>query len=310
MKKWIIGLLALVLIATACIYIFIPTELHISQVTILRSSKNASYRFLSEESNWKKWWPSDSPNKKDSFNYNGYQYQLLPKLTTDVDVLIRHDNLDLKSTINITPLVRDSIAIQWRCTMVSGSNPVSRIFRYNEATRVKKNMADILEHFQTFMQNLDNVYGIHIDQTSTKDTLLICTKSQTSRYPTTADTYELINKLRKFIDVHGARQTGIPMRNITMMDSGVYQMMVAIPIDKFLEKKNEFFPNRLIPGQFLVAEVKGGQNSIDEAQRQIRLYMEEYKRLSMAIPFESLITDRSIQPDTTKWVTKLFNPVF
>lgn len=310
MKKWIISLLVLVLIAIACIFIFIPSELYISQVTILRSSKNASYRFLSDESNWKKWWPIDSATNKDPFNYNGYQYQLLPKTTTDVDVLIQHEKLDLKTTINITPLVRDSIAIQWRCTMLSGHNPITKIFRYNEATRVKKNMGNILEHFQSFMQNLDNVYGIHIDQTSTKDTLLICTKSQFSRYPTTADTYVLINKLKKFIDVSGAKQTGIPMRNITKMDSGVYQMMVAIPIDKFLEKKNEFFPNRLIPGQFLVAEVKGGQNTIDEAQRQIRLYMEEYKRLSMAIPFESLITDRSIQPDTSQWITKLFNPVF
>jgi hypothetical protein len=29
----------------------------------------------------------------------------------------------------------------------------------------------------------------------------------------------------------------------------------------------------------------------------------------MAIPFQSLVTDRSKQPDTTKWITNIYTPV-
>jgi hypothetical protein len=99
------------------------------------------------------------------------------------------------------------------------------------------------------------------------------------------------------------------MRNITQLDSGGFQIMVALPIDKELKTEAIFFPSKMVPGRFLVAEVKGGPGTVDDAQNQIRLYMQEYKRMSLAIPFESLITDRSIEADTSKWVTKLFNPV-
>lgn len=309
MKKWLISLLVLIILALACIYFFIPSALKISQVTLVRSAKSSAYRFLSEENNWQKWWPGDSSQKNNSFDYKNVQYQLLPKLRTTVDVLIQHDGSDINSTIDIIPLANDTIGIQWQCSMSSGLNPVGKIMNYNKAVDIKKSMDDILRHFQVFIENLDNVYGIHIQQSSTKDTLLICTKSRMAEYPTTADTYNLINKLKKHIIPNGAKQTGYPMRNITQLDSGGFQIMVALPIDKELKTEAIFFPSKMVPGRFLVAEVKGGPGTIDDAQKQIRLYMQEYKRMSLAIPFESLITDRSIEADTSKWVTKLFNPV-
>jgi hypothetical protein len=309
MKKWLIILSVLIILALACIYFFIPATLNISQVTLVRSAKSSAYRFLSEKNNWRKWWPGDSSQKNNSFYYKNVRYQMQPKLRTTVDVLIQQGDSGINSTIDIIPLSNDSIGIQWQCSIASGLNPVRKIMNYNEAVAIKKNMDDILEHFQVFIENLDNVYGIHIEQSSTKDTLLICTKSRMTKYPTSADTYNLINKLRKHIISYGAKQTGYPMRNITQLDSGGFQIMVALPIDKELKTENIFFPSRMVPGRFLVAEVKGGPGTVDEAQKQIRLYMQEYKRMSLAIPFESLITDRSIETDTSKWVTKLFNPV-
>ena len=221
-----------------------------------------------------------------------------PKLRTTVDVLIQHDGSDINSTIDIIPLANDTIGIQWQCSMASGLNPVGKIMNYNEAVDIKKNIDDILQHFQ-----------VHIQQNSTKDTLLICTKSRMAEYPNTAYTYNLIKKKKKHIIPYGAKQTGYPMRNITQLDSGGFQIMVALPIDKELKTEAIFFPSKMVPGRFLVAEVKGGPGTVDDAQNQIRLYMQEYKRMSLAIPFESLITDRSIEADTSKWVTKLFNPV-
>jgi len=309
MKKWLLSLSVLLILVIACIYIFIPDTLKISQVTIIRSAKNSAYRFLSEESNWGKWWPGDSTQKKNVFTYKNSRYQIMPKLRTIVDVVIQHGSSDINSTIDIIPLTNDSLAIQWQCSMASGLNPVKKILDYNKATDIKENMDSILQHFRLFVENPENVYGILIQQTSTKDTLLICTKTRMVSYPTTADTYDLINKLRKHIIPYGAKENGYPMRNITQLDSGGFQMMVAIPIDKELKDNGIFFSRRLIPGRFLTTEVKGGPYTVKNAQQRIILYMQEYKRMSMAIPFESLITDRSIETDTSKWITKLFNPV-
>ena len=135
-----------------------------------------------------------------------------PKLRTTVDVLIQHDGSDINSTIDIIPLANDTTGIQWQCSMASGLNPVGKIMNYNKAVDIKKNIDDILQHFQVFIENLDNVYGIQIQQSSTKDTLLICTKSRMAEYPTTADTYNLINKLKKHIIPYGAKQS-LPICN-------------------------------------------------------------------------------------------------
>jgi hypothetical protein len=39
-------------------------------------------------------------------------------------------------------------------------------------------------------------------------------------------------------------------------------------------------------------------------------YFKDYNRVAMAIPFEYLITDRLKVPDTSKWVTKIYCPVY
>jgi len=39
-------------------------------------------------------------------------------------------------------------------------------------------------------------------------------------------------------------------------------------------------------------------------------YFADHNRTSMAIPFSYLITNRSEQPDTLKWITKIYAPVF
>ena len=66
----------------------------------------------------------------------------------------------------------------------------------------------------------------------------------------------------------------------------------------------------MVPGKILVAEVKGGAYTADEALRQLTMYMDDNHLVSPAIPFQSLVTERSKEPDTTKWITKIYFPVF
>jgi hypothetical protein len=62
-------------------------------------------------------------------------------------------------------------------------------------------------------------------------------------------------------------------------------------------------------GNIFVCEVKGGPYSIDKATRQVQYYMSDHQRAAPAIPFQSLITDRRNETDTSKWITKIYYPV-
>jgi hypothetical protein len=65
----------------------------------------------------------------------------------------------------------------------------------------------------------------------------------------------------------------------------------------------------MVLGDILVTEVRGGPHHIKKGLQQLEYYLNDYQRTSPAIPFESLITDRSIQPDTAQWVTRIYYPV-
>ena len=63
------------------------------------------------------------------------------------------------------------------------------------------------------------------------------------------------------------------------------------------------------PGLFMTADIRGGAYTVDEAMRQLELFIQEYNRIKIATGFQILITDRRHEPDTTKWITKIKIPI-
>jgi hypothetical protein len=308
MKKWLLALIALVLLTIAGIYTFIPRQLKISKVTVIPSPANSVYRFMGSP-NWKKWL-LDSVFTKNSYKHNGFAVEVSPRLFNHVLVTIQHKDSAIQSSVTILTLSPDSAAVQWECSLDGGTNPVQRVLRYNEAKRIKNFMADVLQEVQRYMLNKANVYGAPISVTSTKDTLLVATKAITIGYPSTTDIYDVVAKLKAFIIKKGAMMVGPPLLNIFKMDSTRFQMMVALPADRKLQEEGDIEFKRMVPGNFLLMEVKGGDYTTREAITQIQLYLSDHEKTSMAIPFEVLVTDRMTEPDTSKWITRIYQPVY
>jgi hypothetical protein len=154
------------------------------------------------------------------------------------------------------------------------------------------------------------VYGYAIQRTSVTDTLLVATKSILPAYPTTPDVYRLLNTLNNYIGSQGAKQTGAPIMNTTRLDDHQFQLMVAIPTNRPLPGNKDIFFRKMVAGAFMAADVKGGDYSVVHALQQMQLYFDDYKRTAMAIPFAALITDRIREPDTSRWVTRIYAPVY
>ena len=316
MKRVLLVLLIIVLILIAGIYLFIPGKIQISRTVMIPVTPPAAFRVLSEKNNWKKWWPDesyerDSTNKNNTFFYNGYSYQLSQKFFNTVGVIIKNKH-DAKiiSSINILSMHRDSVALEWQTETVLSKNPLKRIQDSREAREIENDIGVILSHIQSFLAEKENVYGMKIQKTIVKDTLMISTKFFSRKYPTTAEIYSSIKKLREYISKKGVSETNYPMLNISMTDSNNFQTMVAIPINELLKDNSNISLKRMVRGNILEAEVKGGEFTAREALTQLDNYVKDYNMDSPAIPFELLITDRSKELDTTKWITKLYYPIF
>jgi len=168
----------------------------------------------------------------------------------------------------------------------------------------------ILEQMNIFFSKNENIYGTPIKQELVVDSILISTQATSVGYPTSASIYGLINQLKIYTRNNSAIETGYPMLNVSTTDSINYLTKVAIPVNKRLKDSGTISYRWMLGGgKILVTEIKGGFHSIKKGFTEMEHFVNDYKRVAPAIPFQSLMTDRIKEPDTSKWITRIFYPV-
>ena len=316
MRKWLILFLLLIVTGIIAIYLFIPGTLAISTTAYLNTPSDIAYRNLSEESKWLRWWPADSSttsatdtSSQAKFVVENINYTIVHKSINEIEIVIESAEEKLNSRVLVIPLKKDSTALHWTSVIETGFNPFGRVQHYNQAKTIKKNMETIFNSLRSYLGNKANLYSIPIERTTVKDTLLVTTKVQLDHYPTTEEVYNIIGKLKQYAAREKADPTNYPMLHVLKKDSNVFQMMVAVPVNKQIGDNNNFVFKRMVPGNILVTNVKGGRNLIDKAFVEMELYVKDNQLVPPAIPFQSLVTDRLNEPDSNKWVTRISFPI-
>ena len=306
MKKIWIALVLLLIFALASVYVFIPGKIKIEATIPLRAAFPGVSRTLIDENNWKKWWPGDTP-----FSYNKQTYSIREKIFSVFDIDIYSANDTINSRLELVLIKNDTMTISWHAEQVNSSNPFIRFSRYRHAKATEKHMHEILQSMKAFLEKTKNIYGVEINRTLVKDSVLISTRRSFEHYPNVQEIDAMIQDLRKYIVQNNAIEKNSPMLNVLRIDSSHYEAMSAIPVDKALPATNEFAPKFLLKGgNILEAQVQGGLTTIENGLKELENYRSDYRFTSPAIPYQLLVTDRMKETDTTKWITKLYYPVF
>jgi hypothetical protein len=313
MKKLLLILLVVLALFTVSLYLFIPGKITIDSSVVVKTTDVGTERFVIDDTKWPLWWnygTAGDHQRGPVFTHNGYSFQPTGKFYKSIDIAIGKEKQRLHSKLLIIAMAVDSTSLQWKTELTPGSNPVARITAYLEAKRIKENMTEILGNLQDFLSKTANIYGIHIERNRLRDTLYVSSKQLLPKNPTVKDIYQLIDKIKIYIQQNGTEPSGSPIYNTTRMDEGRYQLMVAIPVNKQLKETNEFSMKYMVKGSFMITEVAGGDSTINKAAKNMQQYFQDYRKTSMAMNFTMLVTDRILQPDSSKWVTKLCMPVY
>ncbi|HVU58702.1 MAG TPA: hypothetical protein VHD83_26765 [Puia sp.] len=313
MKKWIIGIVAVILFLLAAVYIFIPSRLEVSALGMMKCNAQAAFRQVGQRERWAKWWPGgpSDVNGQRVFRYGNDVYNMDASHYPLTEVSIQHDGAEIKTRMSVVAIAtQDSSAIYWQCDLNTGLNPLSRLRQYFYGRALQHDMHAIFSKLRPFLQDERNIYDLKVSWGGTPDTFLVATKSFYHNYPTTQDIYRQLDKLKQYVAKEGTVISGYPMDNITPLSDSGYELMTALPTKRALDGKGDIFFRRLVPAKFLIAEVKGGDHSVREGWVHFREYVTDHERTVMAIPWEYLVTDRLREPDTTKWSTWLYYPVF
>jgi hypothetical protein len=309
MKKIVVAFVILIGIFLSVIYIFISPQISFQTSIKVGVDLNNAGKSLSENVQLHKWWPADSSYKNDSIlEYKNYKYDVNFKMLNGDSVQITDNDLNIKSHIFIIPINKDTVQFVWQGNAAKETNPFNRFGNYFTQKKINQYNSELLNSLKNFLENKENIYGIKIEHSMVTDTLLISTKKDFDHYPSTAEIYDLLNNLKNFALDNGALQTNPPMLHV-VADSGQFKTMVALPINKTIPSSNNFIIKKMIAGKILIAETKGGSAIAEAAIKKVEMYMDDYHILSPAISFQSLVTDRSKETDSTKWVTKIYYPI-
>jgi hypothetical protein len=312
MKYW--GLILIAVALLCCVYIFIPQQLILSKVIIGNCNINTANRCFSDTSKWAKWFPKDNDSSDKSyaagtgFIYNRFSYKITALLYNDVQVQMQYGDSLASSDFRIASLNKDSILIGWQCTIRTSNNPFRKVMQYQQAKHLKKNIDDILAAYKSYIEVTKNIYGADFHQTMSKDSTLVTMNSFTTNYPTTGQIYQLIDSLKSYVASEGAKEINYPMLNVSKSDKQ-FKTMVAISVDRELRGTSRIVIKRFVPWKMLEGQITGGVYSVDKAFEQLYKYRDDHLNSIMAIPFQSLITDRRKEPDTAKWITKICAPI-
>ena len=317
MKKLLIGLFLALSLLILSTYLFIPSSFNIVALTGIKTTDNGTERFLMDNSKWPLWWNYSNTDSTSSikqagpvFELNGDSFELKEKFYKSINIQIHHTNDLLKSKLVMIRLELDSTRIEWQCNLPSSVNPIKRFVQFREAKKIKNTMDQVLKNLNAFLSKIENVYGIPIERNYLKDTLYLTSKKMVSSYPSNMEIYQLIKNIQSYAGKNNTHQTGNPIFNITDFGNNHFQLMAGIPVDLNIPEEEGFSLKHMVRGSFMITEVVGGEEKIKQATKNLQLYFSDFHRTSMAMNFNMLVTDRMLQPDSAKWITKIYFPVF
>ncbi len=312
MKKKHLALLLVLsipVLALLLIYVFIPRQLTITQVVQGKIPAVRAQDFFTQKTLARKWMPG---NETDScFCSNNTCFCFIDNGTNTVAVRTLLNKEQLFGYVYINRLSFDSAAISWTMKLpAAGSGPLARVRNYFAARKLKNSFRHYLEQLLRFSGNDSLLYGMRPVIERVADTLSLSQKKQFSHYPTVTEINDMLNELNVYITAAGANVVRPAMLHVLQTDKEQYEAMVALPINKPVSDKGNFILKRMPPGRIIAVTVQGGMYTINRQLAELEHYKTDNQLTAPAIPFQSMITNRAAEPDTLKWVTRLYYPVF
>ncbi|MBI3137664.1 MAG: GyrI-like domain-containing protein [Sphingobacteriales bacterium] len=311
MKKWILLLLVLLTGAFAAVYLFIPGKMIIRTSVRIAANKDGLYRKLSNPASWTQWWPGDkTPDASGAYILGNTRFRPDAPRTLSLPFSISDGNLGTGAELTLLAIGTDSSTLHLEASVPGSSNPFQRINAWYRAKKIKEKLRVILESISHTYSAVAGVYDYDIQKKSVTDSNLVFIATEIKTVPDPVYIYSLVARLKNYLQEQQAVETGFPMLNVFTPDSVHYLVKLALPVNRRLPDSGDIHYRWMLGGgNILVTEVKGGPGEIRKAYGQILNYVNDHKRIAPAIPFESLVTDRLQEKDSSKWITRIYYPV-
>ena len=289
-------------------FLLVPARIPIIRSAGINLRSEPAFRAITDTADWKKWWPSGLRGENGSYGFSGLNFGPPKFYYHAVGLDISNGHTSHQTRIVIIPAGQDSVIISWTDSLTSPSSPMARWQMQQKAENQAAVMEKILKSLQQYLTNPVNVYGFRLVHETSRDSTLISVLFQTPDSPGTALIYQKLDGLKAYVVAQHAAIVNFPMMHIEGKN-GSYLTMLAYPVNKVLPDSGPYKFKRFLPWKMISAEVRGGEPVIRAGYRQFYQYISDYGIPVMANSFAFLVTDRSREPDSSKWVTRFSAPI-
>lgn len=312
MKKFAAGLLLLFVAIIAWVYLYIPSKIAIKSNAVIKTPTAALHRLLLNNHRAAAWWPgnvADGENEK-KYVLNGSAYSFKNNNISLLPVIISNRFLQLETALYLISLADTAVRVEWIDTIPVPGRPVKRIQTFFAARSIQHDLDVVLRSLTEYCSQTKNMYGFDVHNLLITDSTFIAISDTIRQYPAPPLIYKHIDALKKYAEEHKAELTNHPILNIDDADGLGYALKVAIPLNKALPPRQNIYPQRMPPGvKILMAEIKGGAAAAANGYGQLIQYARDRHLGIPGKPFYALVTDRRNEPDTAKWITRIYCPV-
>lgn len=308
MKRLLLFIFALLTVLGIIFYLRLPSKEAYSYKTIFRCTNNSALRLLHDNSQLKSWWPGKQI-ETNVYNFNNRTFHFQQMTLPGIETKIPTGTDSLTAYFQVFPHTVDSAYFEWNYTFEYSKNPVKKIKQHLLLRSLKNDFKQFLTAIKPFFEDEKNTYGMDVENQRVKDSTLISLKKTFDHYPTTEDVYSLVTAVKNYIKEKGGEESNAPMLNILPATNNQYDVMVGIPTKTDVVEQEPFKRKKMILGYILVGDVTGGMATVAAAEKRMADYAFDHQKTAPAIPFQSLVTDRMMEKDTSKWVTRIYYPI-
>ncbi len=307
MKRFLL-IISLLLSIVLCAVYFIPTQQTFIYGINVNCTEDGAIRYIIQKDKWQRWLPGEKKENQ-FYNYKNIQYRFDNILLNGIEATVVHGDDSTKGFLQFLYYGIDTTRLQWTSAITLSANPFKRIAGYMQIQKLKKTVELFVNETGNYFNKPENIYGFKVENQKQFEISLVSVKHTFDHYPTTTEIYSIIQSVKDYIHAKGGKEKDFPMLYVYQESTNTYEAMAAIPVKIELPSEGKFKLKRMMMGSILMAEVKGGVASVTTAEIELKNYVKDYKKIAPAIPFQSLVTNRLLETDTSKWVTRLYYPI-
>jgi len=309
MKKWLVLFLLLVIVLIGAIYLLTRSARRpVNESVHIRVTARGGFREIYNQQNWRKWWPGEQL-AENLFRFRDYEYRVTDKQLSSLTIMISGNGDSVASRLNLVVSGIDSLGIVWTTPGAVTSHLLTRLPGKPDH-QLRDDIAALLDKMRVFYSDEENIYGFRVERIQVPDTSMVSVSRVVSEMPSTTFIYGLIDELHHYISARNVAETNKPMLNISKSGDSLL-VRVAIPINQHLPDSDDIRYRRMLPGGTMcVATIPGGPATALNGLAAMEEYLKDHDMKQPAIPYLSLVTDRRNEPDTSRWITKVYCPYF